>query len=64
MAKKQSVDLDWEIMDACDYYSNEWIYGNSTISDVASMIVSYLSRDKGIKTTKTKVLKVLNEQWR
>lgn len=58
------VDLDYEIMDACDYYSNEWIYGNSTMSELASMIVEYLSRDKGIKTTKKRVLKVLNEDWR
>jgi len=61
---KNKIDLDYEIMDACDYYSNEWIYGNSTMSDLAGMIVSYLERDKGIEVTKKRVLKCLNENWR
>jgi len=61
MAKRQLVDLDLEIMGAFDYFSNEYQYGDHTMAETAEMMVEYLQK-AGIKTTKTRVLKVLNNQ--
>jgi hypothetical protein len=59
--KKNEIDIDFEIMDAFDYFSNEYQYGDHTMAETAEMIVEHLA-DKDIKTTKTKVLRVLNNQ--